>query len=262
MSGSDVYDPNKVVRDLANILKPYEDSSFKKRLPFADNKDHFLSKYSGEDSESSFACYGTTNLNKVSWSRKHKRAYGRFISGINRAKALGETLRFLTLTSSQSSQRDDLNYNFNRLVRDLRHGKKVRSKKTKKWIWDRRPCKFQYCKIRTHEGFGVIHAIFRGSFIKQSIIKGLWYKYNKAFMVDVRKVWDSPKKVAGYLIGNYLMHHTFFRMAWSVGWIFKGWLKKFKHMIRFNGFKKGILFWQVVLKNRDIDKAYMQLKLH
>lgn len=173
---------------------------------------------------------------RVEWSKKQKRAYHRLLSGIKRALARGQQLRFLTLTSSEWSVRDRLNANFEVLRKRIEH--KFKSK-------------IQYWKIRTNEGFGVLHVIFKGCFLPQSWLSSQWMDIHRAPIVDVRSVQgsDSGRGLAYYVVGHYLSHQSFERMSWSWGWVFKGFVSYWKaHFVgKFPSLSEAIGAWDLFL---------------
>ena len=144
---------------------------------------------------------------RSSWSFKQKRAYHRALSGLYRARALGKTVRLMTLTSSPNSKYREINPHFQVLRKRI----------------ERRFAKIEYIKFRTNEGYGVLHVVFVGPFIPQRWLSRNWEDIHGAKIVDIRKV-KGEKRLARYLISNYLVSQTFVRMNWSWGWVFRGFI--------------------------------------
>jgi len=174
------------------------------------------------------------NLPKRSpWSAKQKRAYQRLLSGLTRAKALGKKVRFMTLTSSPSSSWMELNNHFQVLRKRI----------------ERAFGKMDYMKFKTNEGYGVLHVIFVDAFIPQRWLSRNWEEIHGAKIVDVREV-RGEKRLARYLISNYLVSQTFVRMSWSWGWVFRGFVGMWKWFIRKFGYPVCIRHWTSFLSSK------------
>jgi len=168
-----------------------------------------------------------------SWSKKQRRAYHRLISGIKRSFAVGDDLRFLTLTSARGSEFSDLNRHFSVLVKRIR----------------RKFGRFEYWKIRTNEGFGVLHVLYRGSFMLQRWLSRSWLEVHGAKIVDIRALRGGAKGIARYLISGYLAKQTFERMSWSWRWVFKGFVGEWRlYLLRFS-FQEAVRRWNGLLES-------------
>jgi len=113
----------------------------------------------------------------------------------------------MTLTSSESGQFSALNRHFGVLVKRIRRHTR---------------CRFEYFKIKTNEGFGVLHIVFQGSFILQRWLSDAWRSIHGAPIVDIRALYGSDRRLARYLVGGYLLKQSFERMSWSWRWVFRG----------------------------------------
>ena len=140
-------------------------------------------------------------------SRKRKRAFHRLMSGLSRSRSRGDRLRFMTLTSSSESEHGSLSRHFQVL---------------RKRIERRFGFLPQYWKINTNEGHGVMHIVFKGGFIPQAWLSEAWASIHGACVVDIRALKNRPKRLANYLISNYLGKQSFERMSWSWNWVFRG----------------------------------------
>lgn len=138
---------------------------------------------------------------------KKKRAFHRLVSGFTRARFRGDRLRFMTLTSSRVSEYRLLS----------RHLQVLRKRIARAFGF--LP---QYWKINTNEGNGVMHIVFKGGFIPHSWLSNAWSEIHGARIVDIRALRGSPRKLANYLVGNYLCRQSFERMSWSWNWVFRG----------------------------------------
>ena len=71
--------------------------------------------------------------------------------------------------------------------------------------------------------------------------------------------------MARYLVQNYIIgkHGSvpYVRMSWSDGWVFKGWVSKFKWFIVDFGFRKGLVAWEEWLRTKLLNIVLPQCKL-
>ena len=137
------------------------------------------------------------------YTKKQRRAFQRLMSGLTVGKSRRERLRFMTLTSSPESVGRNLNADFRAL--------KMR-------ILRKCGFKMKYWKIRTNEGNGVLHIIFRGKYIPQKWLSEQWADIHKSPIVDIRSLHETRKGLTGivfYLVGNYLAKQSFERMSWG-----------------------------------------------
>jgi len=143
----------------------------------------------------------------VSLSAKRKRAFHRLVSGFTRARSRGDRLRFLTLTTAVGGSE----------LRLRRHFQLLRRRIERKFHF-----KAEYWGLRTNEGNGVLHLIFKGGFIPQWWLSEAWFSIHGASIVDIRVLRGSSRRLANYLVANYLCKQSFERMSWSWGWVFRG----------------------------------------
>lgn len=172
------------------------------------------------------------------------RVFQRLITGVKVHRAAGRRIRFITLTSSDQSPVGDLNKNFNILVKRIR----------------RRYGVFEYCKVKTTEGNGVLHMMAVGKFMAFKWLQEQWKQIHKAFIVNIKEVQrKGDYRLAGYLI-PYIGHHDQTRLSYSWGWLWKGFhltwrrvkSKNFVDMIRHN-------YW-VDLTARNKNRFYYKKK--
>lgn len=163
---------------------------------------------------------------KNAYSRKNSRAYHRIISGLMRAQGKLERVSFLTLTSSPNSDFSKINEHFGLLVKRIEYNYGF---------------KMQYVKVKTKEGYGVLHVLFRvdsyrlpkkvkkGSrlpekmlgFVHKHWLQKNWFEIHGAFMVEIHslKGKESEREVANYVVGGYLSKQGDYRLSYSFGWI-------------------------------------------
>lgn len=153
------------------------------------------------------------------------------MSGLTVGKSRRERLRFMTLTSSPESIGRNLNADFRAL--------KMR-------VYRKFHFRMKYWKIRTNEGNGVLHIVFRGKYIPQKWLSEAWADIHTSPIVDIRSLYETPKGLKGicfYLIGNYLAKQSFERMSWGYSWVFPAFVRSWKGMIEKYGFKQALFLW-------------------
>jgi len=141
----------------------------------------------------------------------------------------------MTLTSSPESKGQKLNADFRTL--------KMR-------IFRKFHFKMKYWKIRTNEGNGVLHIVFRGKYIPQQWLSEQWADIHKSPIVDIGSLRETRKGLTGivfYLIGNYLSKQSFERMSWGYSWVFPAFVNCWKHLFEKYGFKRGFELWNILL---------------
>jgi hypothetical protein len=170
-----------------------------------------------------------TKLAVSSWTKKQRRAYHRLLSGIKLAESRGVQLRFLTLTSSPSSDWTSLNQHFQALVKRIQR---------------RFGFKLQYWKIKTNEGNGVLHIVFKGRFLPQKWLSATWLALHGAKVVDIRQFRFGSRRLARYLVSNYLAKQSFERMSWSWGWVYRGFVSDWLRIVSgANSLKEALALW-------------------
>jgi len=169
------------------------------------------------------------------YTKKQRRAFQRLMSGLTVGKSRRERLRFMTLTSSPESKDRKLNADFRAL--------KMR-------IYRKFRFKMKYWKIRTKEGNGVLHIVFRGKYIPQKWLSEQWADIHKSPIVDIRSLHETRKGLTGivlYLVGNYLSRQSFERMSWGYSWVFPAFVRSWKSLLEIYGFKRGLELWNKLL---------------
>lgn len=175
------------------------------------------------------------------WGTKSRRAYHRILSGLKRQKVLRKTLRFITLTSSDDSVFLEMNANFQAL----------RKRIMRKW-----GIRFEYWKIKTTEGNGVLHILYSGAWIPQSWLSRNWDEIHSAKIVDIRMV-RGEKKLTKYLISQYLADQEFqyyTRQSWSWEWCFRGFVGVWKRVLKVKEAEtlgQAIHLWDAVIRHRN-----------
>ena len=173
--------------------------------------------------------------NRDAYTKKQRRAFQRLMSGLTVGKSRRERLRFMTLTSSPESKGRSLNTDFRAL--------KMR-------ILRKFHFKMKYWKIRTNEGNGVLHIVFRGKYIPRKWLSEQWADIHKSPIVDIRSLRETRKGLTGivfYLVGNYLAKQSFEHMTWGYSWVFPAFVGSWKRLVEKYGFKRGLELWNKLL---------------
>jgi hypothetical protein len=219
------------------------------------------------------------------FTKKQKRHYMRLKSGMTLAVARKERLCFLTLTTrydkSQPMKRwekiKQQNYAFTKLKQKIerylqkamyvRHCKKHKlspyelhgAKKSVKYpnLYVRFKFKFKYFKLKTREGGGVMHIVFRKAYNVPKIpfewLSAQWNKIWGSPRVNISEIKvNNAHKLSMYLVGQYFAKQPVIRMSYGHHWVFLGFVKSFKHIIEVYGFKRAIEIWDKSMRNNDL----------
>jgi hypothetical protein len=163
-------------------------------------------------------------MKRWSYTKKQRRAFHRCISGLLRAKGRLERIRFMTLTSSPQSDKEKLNYHFNLLVKRIEYTFGF---------------KMEYWKVKTKEGYGVLHVLF------VVVDDKLPRKRKKGMLISRRRRGVSKQPAE--------------RMSYSHKWVCLGFSKKWKTFLITYG-KRAIEVWDKWLIS-DVFKQWNQIKL-
>ena len=177
------------------------------------------------------------------WSVSQKRAYQRILSGLVRAQRSNRMVRFLTLTTSLNGSYIDLVDDFEALKKRIR----------------REYGSFEYFRVRTKEGNGVLHVLATGSYIPQDWLSDAWCDIHKAKVVDIRLLKNSGNKLARYVISQYCTSQRLYDgYSYSHNWVFPGfvrvWVNDFLAKMAFKAKWKGP-FKQLVRIEGGLDRA-------
>jgi hypothetical protein len=176
-------------------------------------------------------------------SGKKKRAFHRLMSGFTRAHAHGDRLRFMTLTTAVGGSV--------RLLR--RHFQTLRKRIKRHFHFE-----VKYWSILTNEGNGVLHIVFKGGFIPHAWLSAAWNSIHGAFIVDIRALKGSPKRLTNYLVSNYLCKQSYERLSWSWSWVFRGfvglWKSRFSSWYR-SDHSACLKAWNLVVSTYSVAKT-------
>lgn len=172
----------------------------------------------------------------MKWNNSQKKCFHRLISGLKVAVIKGEDIRFFTLTTSDDSD-------FRRLKRDFT---------VLKLRIERKYGKINYLRVRTSEGNGTLHIIYRGPFIPQKWLSSVWAEIHDSPIVDIRLIRNGPKNIARYIVSQYLVSQgsRYLGYSFSPNWIFKGALNEWSRLKRwFCGFKLYNIWDNIIFNN-------------
>lgn len=189
---------------------------------------------------------------KIGFSRSQWNLYDRLTSGFKRCKYQKKRIRFMTLTSvevyrdwfNRKERREVISEDYKNLVKRLKRVDPlellnegfIEEDEYNNYYYGVDPYKkfdFEYCKVVTDEGNGVIHCLYDGEYIPIGWIWENWNELHGASICDIRKVDRDPREAGYYLIKNYLSNQVV-RYGFSSNWIYKGWKKdwlelRYKH---------------------------------
>ena len=205
---------------------------------FADRREGYYVSRDGKVKKFDF------NLRKCvpengSYTKKQRRAFQRLMSGLTVGKSRKDRLRFATLTTSDEAKNLGLDKKLNEHFRVL----KMR-------IFRKYHFKMKYWKIRTNEGNGVLHIVFRGKYIPQEWLSVQWADIHRSPIVDIRSLYETAgglKGICFYLICSYLSKQSFERMSWGYSWVFPAFVRCWKRLLEKYGFRRSLELWNKIL---------------
>lgn len=186
---------------------------------------------------------------ELTWTAKQKRSYQRCLSGIKRAQNAGSRIRLITLTSALGADTSPWG------GRILSKRWQVLRKRIQKQYG-----RLEYFRIRTSEGNGVLHIVYKGPYIPHAFIKRNWKDIHGASIVFIQALKGKSTRISGYLASHYMGSHTgFTRQSWSWGWCFRGFVKVwYKVRARASDLSSAIVEWNVLLRTRDPAAYYLE----
>ena len=188
--------------------------------------------------------YPRRNPPRSRWSPKARRWFQRMLSGVTHHEANRRRIRVITLTTSpQGRVEGDLNADFQVL---------------RKRIVRQFGSKFEYWKLRTSEGNGVLHILYVGPWIPQSWLSKNWGEIHYSSIVYIQEFKRRRKKLVSYLISHYLPDHgdgcggLYTRMSWSWGWVFRGFCGAWRWFWKRSPTRYDAIFeWNKLMRRAD-----------
>jgi hypothetical protein len=195
---------------------------------------------------------------------KRRRYFQRVLSGIKAAWYRGERVRFLTLTGNLGSDASELNRHFEHLVKRIRRGYFLSGEERRRRRKKGQKIRFEYCKVETNEGYGVLHVVFWGEFVPQSWLSRIWDELHGAKIVYIEQLYGNSERAARYLATQYLSQQeaTFTRISYSFAWVCRGFVKRWHHLWEVLGKRESVLvYWECLLRSKSLLMRTTQLKL-
>jgi hypothetical protein len=189
----------------------------------------------------------------INFSSKRKRAYRNMLFGLQKSHFLsGVSVRFMTLTTSDLMC-DSSDYHFCDLSEHWRV-LKARIRRLRpidlerqgymshsaivfyyghKNLFKRFP--FEYFKVITNEGNGVVHVMFRGWYIPYNWLVDNWSDIHLSWEVNIQLVSNlskDDKKVVSYIVSQYVVTQSssYVRFSQSVDWVFRGFVVAWREL--------------------------------
>lgn len=189
-----------------------------------------------------------SNKNVVEWHRKQKTAYNTIFTGLKVAGKLRKRVRFLTLTTSEL-QYYNVDYaskglydSFRRLTQRIRRmtiAKMIQQGYLKPSDARRyypnvsflQPFPFEYFKVVTNEGNGVIHALYKGEYLPYPYLVDNWQDIHNSWDINIKLIRNKKgdrKRSAHYVVSQYVSNQesTFQRSSQSWHWLFRGYRRE------------------------------------
>lgn len=192
-------------------------------------------------------------------TKKKKNAYYHaFRSGILWHK--DDNLYWLTLTSAPNSP--PLPRSFNQLITELR---RVTVKKLMTWgyvtYYERgkwykttpftEPLTVEYLSMRTSEGCGVLHIVIAPSFrIPVEYLRDTWVRIHGAHSLNIQHIKTdySIDKLLSYALAQYALgQQAYIRHDVSSNWLWRGYRKTWKRMVKVLGYQTALTEWTACL---------------
>ena len=181
------------------------------------------------------------------WSKKQKRSFNAIKTGLNLARRENKNVRFLTLTTSDI-QSQEVGYDerqlnghhrkFKQRVQRMTPAKMVKdgyikAKDLRKYYPELKPgqnLSYDYFKIQTNEGNGVIHSLFKGNYLPYNYVVDNWNDLHNSWDVNIKAVKngkESVQKVSSYVVSQYLstQKSSYVRSSQCWHWLFRGYRK-------------------------------------
>ncbi|MGF3555095.1 MAG: hypothetical protein ACQXXF_07525 [Thermoplasmatota archaeon] len=188
---------------------------------------------------------------------KYGRIFNRCCSAYTYYTSVNKPLRFLTLTLSKASVDGLSDYDAGVFLSNsfILLRKRIR----------RRFGFFEYLKVRTNEGNGVLHILYAGCYIPYAWLRCNWNEITGSFIIDIRKVFSKDG------IGNYLKQYlsnqkcSYVRSNLSYNFVFRGFVTYWNffksYFCRIGGLFYCIDKWENFLKGKTTYIDYFIIKI-
>jgi len=215
------------------------------------------------------------------FSPKQKRSFQRITSGLKFAKFGNQIIRFLTLTSSNvfansvsneygSNNKDFqvlrkriLRYSPYRLYKEdyITHNQMVRKYGRNNL---KKKFSFEYFKVETSEGNGVLHILYRGSYLPYNFIVDNWMDIHNSWDINIKKVDLSDcKSSACYVVSQYVggQGSAYVRGSSSRKWVYSGYVSDWYYIRSWFDLSTAIDLFDEKLHRYANDYFYTQSSL-
>jgi hypothetical protein len=252
---------------------------------------------------------GASYYGKSGYTKKNKAHYSRVRSGLLVGETKKERIDFLTLSTQYDKNKPQerlkrvpkLNYAFTKLKQKIEyywqktryekfckknhiepyeiHRRKKSVKYPEYWAMFR--SKLRYIKVKTAEGGGVLHIIFRKPRdyppIPKKWLHEQWFKIWGSWNTSIEEVpYSDIDRMSHYVVGKYFIEQPIIRLSYGQEWVCCGFVKKFKRIIecyanmrqspdtpeRHKLFKRAIEVWNKTLTTGDLPKNTRQRSIY
>ncbi|MCW4018323.1 MAG: hypothetical protein NWF00_06555 [Candidatus Bathyarchaeota archaeon] len=121
-------------------------------------------------------------------------------------------------------------------------------------LWQRCRFKFKYFKVKTDEGGGVMHIVFRKGYNVPKVpfqwLSDKWAAIWGSPRVNISQIKvRSASRLSMYMVGQYFAKQPVLRMSYGRQWVCEGFKKSFSHIADVYGFKRAKEIWDKNLKS-------------
>lgn len=185
---------------------------------------------------------------RMEWSSKQKHSYSTLMTGLKKCSVLGKTARHVVLTTSNDVR---VKGNHKQLYADYKEVvKRVRRLTPLKLVtmqfiapsdlrkyYPNKPInekmEFEYNKVRTSEGNGVLHVIEVGDFIPYHWLKDQWEDIHFSPNISITAINNKHyRQRAHYVVSQYVVSHTtaYVRASSSKNFIYPHWREDYENI--------------------------------
>jgi hypothetical protein len=184
------------------------------------------------------------------WNDKQKRAFQNITTGFKIANKQNEPVRFLTLSTS-NIQFENIEYDDKKLNDNVRKLKQRIKRltiatlvkdgyiktKTIHYYYPGVPLtknfRFEYFRIITSEGNGVVHILYKGEYIPYTWLVDNWQDLHNSWNIDIRLINKDFKRHSRYIVSQYLSNQqtAYIRSSQSWNWIIRAYRKEWLHYL-------------------------------
>jgi len=214
------------------------------------------------------------------WTNKQKRTYHTLLSGFKMSQFQNSICRFMTLTTSDLMKesvdfRDgsmnksfrSLSYRFKRMTpyKMAKQGY-IKTKQLKKYYPNKQlnqNLTFNYHKVETNEGNGVLHIVYRGDYCPYTWLSDNWMDIHNSWDVNIRLIRNNSndvRKASSYIVTQYVagQKSSYVRSSHSWEWVFRG-FKTLWYQIKHWYPNEALTLWNKILLNHANSKMQTTL---